>query len=468
MGKEMLLKRVRAALSNKCVSSKLGSSKWVVAALVVAALVVALLWGGSDVMWAAIIPGVAGGAHVTGEPLTLDTSREASEGLLVNEIDERVVKIRPMATPIDQISRLAGHRRSGAMKVEYYSVDTLKTEGLVTVGHEKVALKDLVDDDVAAITIDMGSTVAASETLLMPEVKGEDGRPLVVYVTENQGEGRIKVTPVNPAVNSRGLRQVPDIPTGTKVVRMGRAAGELDVQTPQYQAVPVKSHNLCQIFKCQVEQSTLHRLANKEVGWTFSDQEEAAVIDMRMGMEKNFLFGYKGVVKDPVKGTDVMLTEGIWNQAGKEFHYEVGSFTFPKLVELCREAFTGTGASSRKILVGGSGLIEALSRQDHVKEVGALQTLTRWGLDFTEIVTKFGKLYVLVSETFDQCGRAGDGMVIDPEFITKYVHQPFHTETLNLRTSGVRNTDAVVITEASCLVLRYPKAHMRIIADPKV
>jgi hypothetical protein len=33
-----------------------------------------------------------------------------------------------------------------------------------------------------------------------------------------------------------------------------------------------------------------------------------------------------------------------------------------------------------------------------------------------------------------------------------------------LRTSGQRNTDAIVITEASCLVLRHPDSHMRVIA----
>ena len=89
--------------------------------------------------------------------------------------------------------------------------------------------------------------------------------------------------------------------------------------------------------------------------------------------------------------------------------------------------------------------------------------VTRWGLDFTEIRTKFGTLYVVMSEIFDQCGHASDGLVIDPEYITKYAHIPFSTERLNLRKSGQRNTDAVVITEASCLVLRYPSAHMRIV-----
>ena len=64
---------------------------------------------------------------------------------------------------------------------------------------------------------------------------------------------------------------------------------------------------------------------------------------------------------------------------------------------------------------------------------------------------------------FDQCGHAADGFVLDPDYMTKYVHVPFRAETLDLRRSGVRNTDAVVLTEASCLVLRYPQSHMRVI-----
>jgi hypothetical protein len=64
---------------------------------------------------------------------------------------------------------------------------------------------------------------------------------------------------------------------------------------------------------------------------------------------------------------------------------------------------------------------------------------------------------------FDQCGHASDAFVLDPEYLTKYSHIPFRTEKLDLKKSGVRNTDAIVITEASCLVLRYPQAHMRIV-----
>ena len=68
----------------------------------------------------------------------------------------------------------------------------------------------------------------------------------------------------------------------------------------------------------------------------------------------------------------------------------------------------------------------------------------------------------MLSEVFDEVGMPDNGIIIDPEYIQKYTHIPFSTEQLNLKQSGVRNVDALVMTEASCLVLRYPKAHMRI------
>ena len=89
--------------------------------------------------------------------------------------------------------------------------------------------------------------------------------------------------------------------------------------------------------------------------------------------------------------------------------------------------------------------------------------MSKWGIDFTELRSKFGCLYLLMSEVFDEVGMSEYGIVIDPEYIQKYTHIPFSTEQLNLKKSGVRNVDALVMTEASCLVLRYPKAHMRVL-----
>ena len=205
---------------------------------------------------------------------------------------------------------------------------------------------------------------------------------------------------------------------------MGRAATELDVQTAQFEALPVKSQNYCQIFKMQIEQSTLQKIANKEADWTFSDQEEAAIYDMRLGMEKNFLFGAKGRVEDSKKHETVLLTGGIWSQAGGEFRYKRGGFTTDTMVSMMREAFTGNAGNKRKVLVGGSGLIELLNKMEMTKVVMSTESVVKWGIDFSEIRSKFGKLYVLLSEVFDECGMAYNGMIIDPEYLQKYSHIP--------------------------------------------
>ena len=130
-----------------------------------------------------------------------------------------------------------------------------------------------------------------------------------------------------------------------------------------------------------------------------------------------------------------------------------------------RQAFTRNCGSHRKILIAGTGLVDALSRIEGMKVSSGNNPMVKWGLEFHELVSNFGRLYVIHSEIFDQCGHADDGFVLDPEYLTKYSHIPFRTDRLDLRGAGVRNTDATVITEASCLVLRYPDAHIRVIGQ---
>lgn len=390
--------------------------------------------------------------------VTTTVVKQQSPELLRNEIDSRIVKIRPMSTPIDQISRHAAKRHAGSMVVEYYSVDNKPSSSKLT------ANINILEGDGRkpfSASVEDASIFTESETVMFAGVKSDSGKTVTAYITNISSNN---ISGYFTCIESDGTVNVPLIPAGTPVVRMGRAARELDIQTSQFVALPTKKKNFCQIFKSQIEQSTLVKLSNKEAGWTFSDQEEAAIVDMRQGMERNFLFG--NMMDLAIKGTDnVLLTGGIWDQAGKEVSYTKGALTSEKMVSICRAAFTGSNGSARKLLIGGSGFIEGLHNLDVNRIMTAADKVTRWGLDFTSYVSKFGTLYVLLSETFDQCGHADDAMIIDPEYLTKYSHIPFNTEKLNLRASGVRNTDAIVITEASCLVLRYPMAHMRITAE---
>lgn len=418
-----------------------------------------------------ITSGAAGGKHVARTPLTTRQIDEAVPGLLRNSIDERIVKVRPMSTPIDQLSRCAPVRPCKSMTVEYYSVDTKQTETVTTEAAAGGLGTRKSDDMFTHVLKTADDTIFdVSETILVPEVSigGSDGiaaGPLVLYVVSRPESGGIEVAPVDGQkldwAGGTGTA-MPAIPAGSKLVRMGRAASELDVQTAQFSALPRKASNNCQIFKMQVEQSTMAKIARKEAGWDFSDQEEAAIIDMRLGMEKNFLFGRRAILFDAVKNEPVYLTGGIWYQTSRQHNLDLGHLTEADLVDLCSAAFTGNTGSKRKILIAGTALVEALSKLSYTKAITAGETFVKWGIEFKEIRSNFGSLYVLHSEVFDQCGHSSDGFVLDPDYMSKYVHVPFQTEMLDLRRSGVRNTDAVVLTEASCLVLRYPGAHLRV------
>ena len=444
---------------------------FVITMILIAILASCLTGGGSDATLAVgmLIGGIEGGKHVVDGPLTTDLTREGSPDMLLNEIDQQIVKIRPMSTPIDQISRYAGSKHAGSMTVDYYSADTKPTSTTVAQDVEPVETATGDGAPTAVINTNNNDMFDATDTILVqsntgfePDGVTESDQDLMLYVLSRDANG-ITVMAVNGPTKNGVANCIPYIQEDTTLVRMGRAASELDVQSPQFEALPKKSRNLCQIFKMQVEQSTLQRLANKEVGWTMSDQEEAAIYDMRLGMEKSYLFGVARQMWDPIKKEHIYFTGGIWGQAGKSFFLESSTeVNADVMIEMMRQAFTGNAGSKRKILIGGSNLISRISKLDYTRVITAGQHVSKWGIDFTEVRSKFGCLYLLLSEVFDEMGMTNEGIIIDPEYLQKYTHIPFSTEQLNLKKSGVRNVDALVMTEASCLVLRYPKAHMRI------
>ncbi|MDE6049218.1 MAG: DUF5309 domain-containing protein [Paramuribaculum sp.] len=413
-----------------------------------------------------ITPGFAGGEHITDGPLTTTVVEQITPGLIKNDVDERVIKLKPMATPVDQISRMIGARKCKSMIVEYYSVDTKKP---TTRMMGSLTATDTVHPGGKAIyiiTTQDDNAFSVSDTILVPGVNGVKAQDmsaatgLVLYVTEVVDKNKIKVIAVNGEEDGTVKGSIPN----ATLVRMARAAGELDVLTPQYEALPKKSRNYCQIFKAQVEQSHIMRQSAKEVGWSFVDQEEVAITDMRMCMEKSFMFGSMARIMQGERGDEIMFTGGIWSQAENSVSYREGEITAEKITEIMKKAFTGSASgSSRKILFAGSSLISDISNLDATRVLAAKDKVTHWGIDFNEIHSKFGTLLVIYSEVFDQCEHARDGLIVDPEYLTKYVQQPMKAEKIDMKMVGTRNTEAVVITEASCLVLRNPKTHTRVV-----
>ena len=398
----------------------------------------------------------------------------------MQDIDKRIIKIRPMATPIDQISRYAKASSCSSFEVKYYSVGTrpisCKTNAAVAAQTSGASI---------ALPVDDANMFTLDDTIRVVGVKGVTDSKGVEYPANADNVPDLvlcvcgKTTDTNMptvyAVNGKkdattGYSiHVPAIPSGTTLVRMGKACGELDVQTGRFNNIPMPETQYCQNFMIQVEQSTFDKIASKEVNWSFSDIEEDGIYDMRLAQENTFLFGVKNVINHVSKeGMATWFTGGIWYMAGKDI--EVGVWDATKncavitddnLVDITKDLFVGTGiGNKRKILFCGSDMLSAFSKIKSEK-FRLKDTVEVWNLKFKSWDTDFGEVLTIHHELFDANGMSDCGFAMDPEYLSKKTHVSWSRNVLDLKKAGIRNTDAVVIQEVACLYLRYAKAHAR-------
>ena len=81
-------------------------------------------------------------------PLTTQITEEIAPGFILNDVDRQIVKIRPMATPLDQISRSGRARSTRTIEVKYYAVD-LKDAATQTAAAIAANSMDVVDGQVS-------------------------------------------------------------------------------------------------------------------------------------------------------------------------------------------------------------------------------------------------------------------------------------------------------------------------------
>jgi hypothetical protein len=430
---------------------------------------------------AGVTTGGAGGIGNDTDGMATESAgrQEGDPEFYTKDIDKRITKIRPMATPIDQISRYAKAQPSDSFEVKYYSVGTrpitCKTADAVTEQSTGASISLPVDDP-NMFTLD--------DTIRVVGVKGkydekgkaydesdENAPDLVLCVCgRNDSTSMPTVYAVNGNLDSKQQATlVPAIPAGTTLVRMGKACGELDVQTGRFNNIPSAEVQYCQNFMIQVEQSTFDKIASKEVDWSFSDIEEDGIYDMRLSQENTYMFGVKNKIYHTTKnGMATWFTGGIWWMAGKDI--EVGEWDATKkcavisdenLVDITKDLFVGTGiGNKRKILFCGSDMLSAFSKIKSEK-FRLKDTVEVWNLKFKSWDTDFGEVLTIHHELFDANGMSDCGFAMDPEYLTKKTHVSWSRNILDLKKAGIRNTDAVVIQEVACLYLRYAKAHAR-------
>lgn len=450
-------------------------------------MLLALLFGAPHgVMMAegAIIPGAEPGPVAIGNlpdagqtitaPLSVTRGTELEPDMYLSDIDRRIVKIRPMSTPIDQISRYAKQQKTESMEVKYYSVGTrpIRTKLKEAVTAQSTGTQ-------TPIKVVDTSMFTESDTIRVVDIKGyeDDGKTISKkdLILSVLGKDKTTGNPVVCAIN--GLKDsstgqnifLPAIPADTLLIRLGKACAETDAQTGQFANLPSSEIQYCQNFMIQVEQSTFDKLSKKEVDWNFSDLEEDGLFDMRLTQEGTYLWGSKGKFLHPDKGSNVWSTDGIWWQAGKDI--EVGHWDDTKkeavinddeLVDIAKDLFVGTGVGNkRKIMFCGSDMLAALSKIKSEK-FRLKDTVEVWNLRFKSFDTDFGEVLAIHHELFDQNNMKDCGFALDPDYLTKKTFVSWDRSLLDLKAAGIRNTDAVIIREVACIYLRYAKAHARL------
>ena len=410
----------------------------------------------------------------------------------LNDIDEKITKIRPMATPVDQISRYATTKSANSFVVEYWSIGTRPIKTTVKEATEESNGTSMVlkVEDPTMFTLD--DTIRVVGVKAITNYKGvaystitDAPTPdLELCVCGKDTEGYPIVYAVNGKLVNKQAIGIPALKKGQKLIRMAKSCGEMDVQTGRFNNLPSNEVQYCQNFMIQVEQTTFDKIAAKRVDWDFSDIEEDSIYDMRLAMEGTYLFGDMACIKHEIKdGSAQWFTKGIWWMAGKDI--EVGHvataddikkgygknervITDLELVDISKDLFVGTGiGNKRKVIIAGSDFVSAFSKIDSDK-FRLKDTVEIWKLKFKSWETDFGEVLMIHSELFDLFGMSDCGFALDPEFLVKRVHLSWTRNVLDLKAAGIRNTDAVVIQEVACLYLKYPKAHarMRLAAVP--
>ena len=260
---------------------------------------------------------------------TLTQSKEIMENQLKDldyyqkQINKRITEMRLESCPVDQILRSAsGTNKSKSIVVKYYSIGQ---RPIMSVLSEAISATNA--GVATAIKPANNSAFGDMDTILFPEIKGylKNGdrdplKPLMVRIVGRDNQNYPMVVAVNGRSNAAANTcwDLPDIPQGALMLRLGRAAAEKDVSTASYYMLPEASEQFCQRFIMQAEESIIERMSAKTLDWDFTKQERIAMDDMRNGIERSGLFGVKGSFRYSDGGGTIYTTGGIYWEAGKD------------------------------------------------------------------------------------------------------------------------------------------------------
>ena len=398
------------------------------------------------------------GTTVVGENAPSTTVVKAA--YMDEDLDKKIVLIRPQDTPIDTFTRsIANNVKSEAWEAGGWEIGT----------REVFDRLDNAYSSGTTIAVQNGDMWKPGDTFLVHTIdsNGDDNGikldssnlPVQCIVKAVSG-GNLTVQRVGTLSAS-----IPAIADESIIQRLSPAVSELEASVEGFAIQPSDRKYYNQIHMCQVEESVIHALLKKKVAMDFSVYKEQTLWDFKRGMELANLFGVGGLAKN-AKGELVHLSTGLWWQMNQQSSVDFSAaMTDQDWNALGRAIFEGNNGADRRLLFAGNGLLEQIANvKSYQKQLEAKNTEMVLGLRVFKIETPFGELLVkpmgsLFEGYFSKCG-----MVIDPNFVKKYVMEPLTTTQLDLNKTGQRRVDnAVRIHETYSLFLENLPCHRKIV-----
>ena len=417
---------------------------------------------GSAATMAAVAVGAAEITSESSNPAGTTVVSKDGEGnganYLEDDLNPTIVKIRPQDAPIDTITRMIGNTEksesweAGGWEIGTREVsDTLKANVEVGVNTVKVSTPDMwLVGDTFILTKEDGPVLDA------------ESKPISCLIVAKSPSGELTVQRVGASTNT----QMPAVTsTGVSALRLSRAVSELTASVTGFALQPTDRKYYNQIHMCQVEESVIHELHKKKVTMDFSTYKEQTIWDFKRGMEFANLFQVGGLSKNE-KGELVHLATGIWWQMNEQSTIDFSkAMTDDDWNALGKDIFEGNNGSERRFLLAGPELMLHISRVPaYAKQLEAKNTEMVLGVRVYKIETPFGELLVkpmgtLFDGYFSKCG-----IVLDVNYLKKYVMEPLTATVLELDKTGQRRVkNAVRLHETYSLFLENLPVHRRIV-----
>ena len=378
---------------------------------------------------------------------------------LDDDLNPTIVKIRPQDTPIDTITRMIGNtEKSEAWEAGGWEIGTREVSDTITetIGAGATTVKVATPDmwlvgDTFVLINDKGAVLDTAN------------KPISCLVTAKSG-GVLSVQRVGTTANTAMPAVTVAEGDAVYALRLSRAVSELTASVTGFAIQPTDRKYFNQTHMCQVEESVIHALHKKKVAMDFSTYKEQTLWDFKRGMEFANLFQVGGLSKDD-NGELVHLATGIWWQMDRESQIDFSkAMTDDDWNALGKDIFEGNNGSDRRFLLAGPELMLHISKVPaYAKQLEAKNTEMVLGVRVYKIETPFGELLVKPMGTLFDGYFAKCGIVLDVNYLKKFVMEPLTATVLELDKTGQRRVkNAVRMHETYSLFLENLPVHRRI------